>query len=67
MNNNMQCLRCNEEMHYLKEYRFESQDRNRGLLGAIFDIEEQLSFEIYVCPRCRHTEFFYTGSRTKFD
>jgi len=30
-------------MKYLKEYRFDSQDNNRGILGALFDIEEHLT------------------------
>lgn len=61
------CIRCNNRMEYLKEYRFDSQDNNRGFLGALFDWEEHLTFELYVCPKCRHTEFFYTGSREGFD
>lgn len=64
---NVTCLRCNGEMKFLKEYRFESQDNNRGLLGALFDVEEHLVFDVYVCPHCKHTEFFYAGSRTKWD
>ncbi|GLC29913.1 zinc ribbon domain-containing protein [Clostridium omnivorum] len=67
MERQIECLRCKSQMNYLKEYRFDSQDNNRGILGAIFDVEEHLSFEIYVCPNCRHTEFFYTGSRVRFD
>ncbi|MFZ4663027.1 MAG: putative signal transducing protein [Caldilineaceae bacterium] len=63
----MNCLRCQGEMKYLKEYKFESQDNNRGLFGAIFDIEERLTFDIYVCTGCRHTEFFFTGSSKKWD
>lgn len=61
------CLRCQGEMKYLKEYKFESQDNNRGLFGAIFDIEERLVFDVYVCTSCRHTEFFFTGSSKKWD
>lgn len=57
----MECLRCKSEMNFLKEYKFESQDQNRGLLSALFDVEEHLIFEVYVCPDCRHTEFFYSG------
>ena len=63
----MNCLRCQGEMKYLKEYKFESQDNNRGLFGAIFDIEERLVFDVYVCTSCRHTEFFFTGSSKKWD
>jgi hypothetical protein len=63
----LNCLRCQGEMKYLKEYKFESQDNNRGLFGAIFDIEERLTFDIYVCTGCRHTEFFFTGSSKKWD
>tara|TARA_B100000965_G_C19310192_1_gene634179 strand:+ start:261 stop:479 length:219 start_codon:yes stop_codon:yes gene_type:complete len=62
-----ECLRCKAEMKYLKEYRFDSQDNNRGILGALFDVEEHLIFDVYVCPKCRHTEFFYTASRKGFD
>lgn len=61
------CLRCQGEMKYLKEYKFESQDNNRGFFGAIFDIEERLIFDVYVCTGCRHTEFFFTGSSKKWD
>jgi hypothetical protein len=63
----LKCLRCQGEMKYVKEYKFESQDNNRGLFGAIFDIEERLIFDIYVCTACRHTEFFFTGSSKKWD
>ncbi len=67
MEKSFNCLRCNEEMKYLKEYRFDSQDNNRGIFAAIFDIEEHLSFHVYVCPKCRHTEFFFTGASKGFD
>jgi len=63
----VKCLRCGEEMRYLKEYRFESQDNNRGIFGAIFDVEEHLIFDVYVCPHCRHSEFIYKGSMTHLD
>ncbi len=63
----MKCLRCEEEMKYLKEYKFESQNAKRGLIGTLFDVEEHLKFNVYVCPKCKHTEFFYTGSRTWID
>lgn len=63
----MNCLRCQEEMKYLKEYRFDSQNANRGLFSTLFDVEENLIFKVYVCPKCKHTEFFYSGSRTWVD
>lgn len=63
----MNCLRCNGDMNFLKEYRFDSQDNNRGLFSAIFDVEEHLIFDVYVCPQCRHTEFFYKGALTRID
>ena len=47
MGKQFECLRCKEQMKYLKEYRFDSQDNNRGILGALFDIEEHLTFDIY--------------------
>lgn len=67
MKKTYECLRCKEEMEYLKDYRFDSQDDNRGLLGALFDVEEHLVFSVYVCPKCRHTELFYTERRSGFD
>ena len=67
MEKQFECLRCKEQLQYLKEYRFDSQDNNMGILGALFDIEEHLTFDIYVCPKCRHTEFFFTGAREGFD
>lgn len=63
----MTCLRCGAQMEYLKEYRFDSQDNNRGMLAVLFDYEEHLIFKIYVCPKCRHTEFFYIGKREGLD
>jgi predicted nucleic-acid-binding Zn-ribbon protein len=39
-------------------------ENNRGLLKAIFDVEEHLIFNVYVCPKCSHTEFLYSGSFT---
>jgi hypothetical protein len=63
----MKCVPCSQEMSYLKEYRFDSQDNNRGLLGSLFDIEERLVFDIYVCPRCRRTEFIYKGEKKGID
>ncbi len=66
-NNLINCLRCNNEMKYLKEYRFDSQDNNRGLFATLFDYEEHLIFDVYVCPKCRHTEFFYKGSANWLD
>ncbi len=62
-----ECLRCKSPMKYLKQYRFDSRDENRGLFGAIFDIEEHLTFDIYVCPDCRHTEFFLSDIHETFD
>ncbi|NKF07937.1 hypothetical protein J1C67_05855 [Clostridium gasigenes] len=58
----MDCLRCNTEIKFLKEYRFDSQDSNRGLFKAIFDIEEHLVFDIYVCPKCKKAEFIYKNN-----
>lgn len=63
----MECLRCNSELKFLKEYRFDSQDANRGFFKAIFDVEENLIFKIYVCSKCNHTEFIYSGSFTWLD
>lgn len=67
MNQTVECLRCKSQMEYLKEYRFDSQDNNRGLFSAFFDVEEHLIFDIYVCPHCKHTEFFYGGALKGFD
>ncbi|MGG7162724.1 zinc ribbon domain-containing protein [Clostridium ihumii] len=63
----MNCLRCNSEMKYLKEYRFESQDNNRGFFAAVFDYEEHLIFDVYVCSKCKHSEFIYKGTLSGLD
>ena len=55
----MECLACKTEMKYLKEYRFDSQDNNRGFFSTIFDVEEHLIFDVYICPNCRRAEFIY--------
>lgn len=58
----MECLRCKSEIKFLKEYRIDSQENNRGLLKAFFDVEDHLIFDVYVCPNCRKTEFVYKGN-----
>lgn len=63
----MDCLRCNINMDYLKEYKFESQENKRGFFDTIFDIEERLIFDVYVCPQCRRAEFIYKGAKRKMD
>lgn len=63
----MKCLRCDKEMEYLKDYRFDSQDNNRGLLKALFDVEERLVLRMYVCRVCGHVEFFYLGAQKGVD
>ena len=49
-NDKMECLRCKEELKFLKEYRFDSQEANRGFFKANSWWEEHLIFKIYVCP-----------------
>ena len=63
----MECLVCKTEMKYLKEYRFDSQDNNRGFFSTIFDMEEHLIFDVYVCPICRRAEFIYKGTKEWLD
>lgn len=63
----MDCLRCNVEMQFLSEYRFESQENKRGLFDALFDIEKHLIFDIHVCPKCKRTEFIYKNVKRKKD
>lgn len=67
MEKQIECIRCSKEMKYLKEYRIDSQDNNRGFFDTLLDKEEHLIFDVYVCPKCRHTEFFFKGSDEWYD
>jgi predicted nucleic-acid-binding Zn-ribbon protein len=54
-------------MKYMKEYKFDSQNNNRGFWSSVFDVEERLIFDMYVCPNCKHSEFLYKGADTWLD
>lgn len=54
-------------MYYLKEYRFDSQANKRGFLSSLFDFEENLVFDVYVCPKCSRSEFIYKDIRNNLD
>lgn len=63
----MNCLRCDTELKFLKEYRFDSQDNNRGFFSFVFDIEDHLVFDVYVCPNCKKAEFIYKSNLGGFE
>ena len=63
----MKCLRCQQDMRYLKEYKFDSQDNKRDVFSTMFDIEERLIFDVYACPQCKHSEFLYKDAQTWLD
>ncbi|HLO02061.1 MAG TPA: hypothetical protein VK191_03020 [Symbiobacteriaceae bacterium] len=67
MANQVTCTRCETEMQFLQTYRFDSRHDQRGLLGSLFDIEQHLVLDVWVCPDCRKVEFFYGGEHTRFD
>ena len=48
----LECLRCDSHMNYLGQKSF----REWGGLGI-----NREHFDVYVCPRCGHVEFFVAG------
>jgi hypothetical protein len=67
MSNQVTCTRCETEMQYLNTFRFDSRHESRGILGTLFDVEKHLVLDVWVCPHCRKTEFFYSGEHTRLD
>lgn len=53
--NPLECLRCEIRMNYLGNKSF----REWGFLGGL-GIDREY-FDVYVCPRCGHVEFFVDG------
>jgi hypothetical protein len=56
------CLRCDAQLHCLGTKKFHEGVR-WGVLGDLAELfVNRESFEVYVCPRCGHVEFFVEGS-----
>jgi hypothetical protein len=55
------CLRCDAQLHCLGTKMFHEGVR-WGVLGDLAELfVNRESFEVYVCPRCGHVEFFVEG------
>lgn len=63
----LECIRCSGKMKFLKEYKLDNTEKNKGIYKMLFSGEDQLTFKIFVCTHCRHTEFFYTGYINRID
>lgn len=53
------CLRCQNPMHYSGNFRF-----HEGFLTGIFTNKE--TFDLYVCPKCGKVEFFMPQEEDQF-
>ena len=52
------CLRCEVRLRYVGEKSFR-EGTNWGALGELGHLfEKKAAFDVYVCPRCGHVDFF---------
>jgi hypothetical protein len=55
------CLRCEVRLRYVGEKSFR-EGSNWGALGELGHLfEKQAAFDVYVCPRCGHVDFFVSS------
>lgn len=50
----MYCIKFNKELNSSKECGFYSQEKNREFFKDFFDIDDNLIFKMYVCPKCNY-------------
>jgi hypothetical protein len=59
--NLISCLRCNQQLQHAGTRRFH-EGTNWGVLGELGEwFVKRERFDVYVCPRCGHVEFFVDG------
>jgi len=60
--NTIQCLRCHCKTQFVGTQHFHEGTRIFDAMGGIFELlKNREHFDVYICPRCGHVEFFAEG------